>query len=96
MTLLTMYITSSTAEVMCGGLEVSGLCRLRFRSGGCSSSWKAFSTDRRKKKVVIELKGEINRSATFLLKLEFTSRDGRERRSCSFVVASPLSACCNT
>ncbi len=79
MSLLTIYMTSSTAEVMCGGLEVSRLCRLRVRSGGCSSSWKAFSTDRRKKKVVIALKGEINRSATFLLRLEFTSRAGSKR-----------------
>ena len=79
MSLLTIYMTSSTAEVMCVGLEVSGLCRLRVRSGGCSSSWKAFSTDRRKKKVVIALKGEINRSATFLLRLEFTSRAGSKR-----------------
>lgn len=91
-----MYITSSTAEVMCGGFEVSDLCRLRVRSGGCSSNWKAFSTERRKKKVVIVLKGEINRSATFLLRLEFSSRDGSERRSCSFVAASSLPASCDT
>lgn len=90
-----MYMTSSTAEVMCGGLEVSGLCRLRVRSDGCSSSWKAFSTDRRKKKVVIELKGEINRSATFVLRLEFTSSAGSRRRSCSFVAASSLPASCD-
>src|SRR3954453_17965949 len=75
-TLLTMYMMSSTAEVMCGGLELSGLCGLRERSGGCSSSWKAFSTERRKKKVVMVLKGVIIRSVIFLMRVELSRNFG--------------------
>lgn len=64
---------------MYGGFEGSGLWRLRERSDGCSSSWNAFSTDRRKKNVVIALKGEINRSETFLLRLELIRTEGNTR-----------------
>ena len=58
-----MYITSSTAEVMYGGLEEDAWeVSNNERSEGDSSSWKAFSTERRQKKVVMVLKGTISRS----------------------------------
>jgi len=58
-----MYITSSTAEVIYGGLEEdAGEVSDKERSDGDSSSWKAFSTERRQKKVVMVLKGTISRS----------------------------------
>lgn len=61
---LTMKRTSSTAEVVKGALEVveTGRRRDSERSVGVSSIWKAFSTDRRMKKVVMIVKGVINRA----------------------------------
>lgn len=75
-TLLAMYMMSSMAEVMCGGLELRGLCGLRDRSGGCSSSWKAFSTDLRKKKVVMRLNGEMILSWILRERFEEMRKDG--------------------
>lgn len=59
-----IYMTSSTAETMKGGLRPAGrgLDGERWRLGGNSSSWKAFSTERRRKKVESVVKGRIRRS----------------------------------
>lgn len=61
-----IYMTSSTAEVMNGGLERvdTGERSERVRSEGGSSSWKAFSTERRMKKVVIAEKVARRRVST--------------------------------
>lgn len=74
----TMYITSSTAEVMKGALEVveTGELRESVRSEGASSSWKAFSTERRQKNVVIAEKGSSRRDSTFWARREFWRRGG--------------------
>lgn len=55
MTALTIYITSSTADVMNGGLPSMALLKLNDSPDGDSSSWKAFSTDRLKKNVDMTL-----------------------------------------
>src|SRR5690349_7052732 len=61
--LLIIYITSSTAEVIYGGFEGGFWCIPK--PGGASSSWNAFSTDRRKKNVVMLSKDEVSRLSTF-------------------------------
>src|ERR1700710_538717 len=71
-----MYITSSTAEIMNGPFPSNGFEGLRVRPDGDSSSWNAFSTERRKKKVVIMLKGVISRPDIFLDKADLTSNSG--------------------
>ena len=53
-----MYMTSSTEEVMYGGWWVGGVWREREVGG--SSSWKAFSRERRRKKVVKVVKGVMS------------------------------------
>jgi hypothetical protein len=75
-----MYITSSTADVMYGGLEDDGgEVSDRERSDGDSSSWKAFSTERRQKKVVMVLKGLTSRSWTFWNNAELVMTGGSVR-----------------
>jgi hypothetical protein len=61
---------------MKGGLEPRGLLGLRVRSNGDSSIWKAFSTERRKKKVDMVLKGSTNASVMFLCNLLLARRSG--------------------
>lgn len=78
---LIMYITSSTAEVMKGGFErvETGRVRDRVKSEGASSSWKAFSTERRMKKVVIAEKGRKSRSWTLVDREEARRTGGMVR-----------------
>lgn len=73
-----MYITSSTAEVMNGLFEAveTGEVRDKVRSEGASSSWKAFSTERRQKKVVIAAKDRRRRSWTFWERVEERRTEG--------------------
>jgi hypothetical protein len=54
---------------------------VRERSVGASSSWKAFSTLRRQKKVVIVLKGVTRRAWTFCNSAEEVIAGGSERVS---------------
>src|ERR1700760_150268 len=75
-TWLTIYITSSTAEVMNGAFADSGFLLFSVRSEGDSSSWKAFSTERRKKNVVMMLKGSMRNIEIFLWRLLLVRYDG--------------------
>lgn len=76
-----MYMISSTAEVMCGGSACSGLCGLSVSPDGCSSSWKAFSTERREKNVVMALKGVMTRSEIFLARVDSATNSGSVKAS---------------
>ena len=89
MTLLTMYIMSSMAEVMCGGSAFSGRWGFSVRPDGDSSSWKAFSTERRKKKVVIALKGDTRRSLIFWARGDSRKKLGSSNRLSSSASSSP-------
>lgn len=73
-----MYMTSSTAEVMNGGLESvdTGERSERVMSEGGSSSWKAFSTERRMKNVVIAEKGARRRVSTLVRSAELRRTGG--------------------
>src|SRR5690242_5171192 len=74
-----MYMTSSTADVTNGGLEPRGLLGLSVKSGGDSSSWKAFSTERRKKKVVMALNGSMRWLPTLRCRLLLARNCGMTR-----------------
>lgn len=73
-----MYMTSSTAEVMNGGLASvdTGERSERVMSEGGSSSWKAFSTERRMKNVVIAEKGARRRVSTLARSAELRRTGG--------------------
>lgn len=73
-----MYMTSSTAEVMNGGLASveTGERSESVRSEGGSSSWKAFSTERRMKNVVIAEKGARRRVSTLARSAEWRRTGG--------------------
>ena len=75
-TLSVTNMMSSMAVVICGGLDEMGLCGFRVRLKGCSSSWKAFSTVRRKKKVERVAKGFMRRDWTFRERFEVVRKDG--------------------
>ena len=77
MTVLTMYMTTSTAEMMNGGLLSIGLLMFKDNPVGNSSSWNAFSTDRRKKNVAKVLYGSMSFPETFRLRLDLTRTSGR-------------------
>lgn len=75
-TVFAMYMTSSTAEMINGGLLSMGLLILKDSPVGHSSSWNAFSTDRRKKKVVRTLYGKTSLPETFRLRFDLVSTSG--------------------
>jgi hypothetical protein len=62
--------------MMYGGVPSKGLEGLRESPLGDSSSWKAFSTDLRKKNVDMTLKGVIKRADIFRLSADLVRNSG--------------------
>lgn len=83
-----MYITSSTAEMIYGGVPSNGFEGFSESPLGDSSSWKAFSTERRKKKVDMMLKGVIRRADIFRLSADLVKNSGIARGASAGVFGS--------
>jgi hypothetical protein len=81
-------MTSSTAEMIYGGVPSKGFEGLSESPLGDSSSWKAFSTDLRKKNVDIMLKGVIRRADIFRLSADLVKNSGIVRAASAGVLGS--------